>query len=301
MTNFVVGLDLGGTSVKAIALDHDGRELARRLQPFDLEQDMAFVSAASTALAALETELNGRAGAVGLAAPGIARSDGTGIGFMPGRFPGLVGLDWALALGRDRVPVLNDAQAALLGEAWCGAARGATNVLMLTLGTGVGGAAMVDGRLLRGRSGKAGHLGHVSLDPQGARGITGIPGSLEDAIGNHNIRFRTGGRFATTLELIHAHEAGDAAATEVWLTSVRALAAAITSFTNILDPERVVVGGGIASCGATLFEPLRRWVAAWEWPVGAPPVEIVPAELGDRAGAVGAAYHALRQESDFTS
>lgn len=291
---FVVGLDLGGTSVKAIALTRDGAECARHHEPFALEEPMAFRAAVRTALANLEGQLGTRAAAVGLSAPGLASADGTRIAFMPGRFPGLVGLNWAEALGRERIPVLNDAQAALLGEVWCGAARGASHVILLTLGTGVGGAALVDGRLLRGRSGKAGHLGHVSLDPLGPRGITGVPGSLEDAIGNHNIAQRSGGRFATTLDLIRAHEGGDAFAAEVWLKSVRALAAAITSFTNILDPERVVLGGGIAACGDTLFRPLRQWVAEWEWRVGAGPVEIVPALLGDRAGAVGAAWNALQ-------
>lgn len=291
---YVVGLDLGGTSVKAIALTTTGQMRAHHHEPFTLEQPMGFLTAVRAALAALEHDLGGRARAVGLSAPGLAAADGTSIAFMPGRFPGLAGLNWSTALARERVPVMNDAQAALLGEAWCGAAQGASNVILLTLGTGVGGAAMVDGRLLRGRSGKAGHLGHVSLDPFGTRGITGVPGSLEDAIGNHNVSERTGGRFATTLDLIRAHEAGDAAATEVWLRSVRALAAAITSFTNVLDPERVVVGGGIAACGDTLFHPLRQWLSEWEWRVGSPPVEIVPAQLGDRAGAVGAAWQAWR-------
>ncbi|MCC6232052.1 MAG: ROK family protein [Verrucomicrobiales bacterium] len=301
MSTHVVGLDLGGTSVKAVSLTRQGVELARGHHPFDLEQPGAFVEAMKTALSALEDQVGTPAAAVGISAPGLAARDGTCVAFMPGRFPGLAGLNWAHALHRDRVPVLNDAQAALLGEVWCGAAQGASQVVMLTLGTGVGGAALVDGRLLQGRSGKAGHLGHVSLDPAGRRGITGVPGSLEDAIGNHNIRQRTAGRFDTTLALIHAHQQGDAEASRVWLESVRALAAALTSFTNILDPERIVIGGGIASCGDTLFLPLRRWVAEWEWQVGAPPVAIVPAELGDRAGAVGAAWHALRESAETES
>ena len=287
--DFVVGLDLGGTSVKGAALALDGGEFQRTTTPFDLNVPMAFTHAVQTTLAELETAMGRAASHVGLSAPGLAARDGRSIAFMPGRLEGLVGLDWAAFLGRPAVPVLNDAHAALLGEVWRGAARGAHNVFLLTLGTGVGGAAMVDGQLLRGHSGKAGHLGHVSLNPHGAPDVTHIPGSLEDAIGNHNVAARSDGRFVTTHDLIRAHEAGDAFASRIWLDSVNSLAAAIASLANVLDPEVVIVGGGIARCGDTLFVPLRERVARFEWPVCGHRVRIVPAELGDFAGAVGAA------------
>ncbi|NIP92572.1 MAG: ROK family protein, partial [Akkermansiaceae bacterium] len=98
----------------------------------------------------------------------------------------LEGLEWPEALGR-RAAVLNDAHAALMGEIWQGAAAGVRDVILLTLGTGVGGAIVTDGRLLRGHTGKGGHLGHVSLDFLGKPDICGIPGALEDMIGNHNV------------------------------------------------------------------------------------------------------------------
>src|SRR5439155_18129227 len=116
---------------------------------------------------------------------------------------GMEGLDWTDFLDRGRfVPVANDAHSALAGEAWIGAARGLQNAIMLTLGTGVGGAILADGKILRGHLGRAGHLGHVCLDVTGAPSIVGTPGALEEFIGNHNILARTGGRFATTHELI---------------------------------------------------------------------------------------------------
>lgn len=275
-----------------MAVTPAGEALACFHQPFDLAQPMAFAGAVKAVAAQAEAGL-GRPARIGLSAPGIAAADGRSIAFMPGRFAGLEGLVWADWLGRpEGVPVLNDAQAALLGEVWLGAAKGLTNVLMLTLGTGVGGAAMVDGRIMRGHTGKAGHLGHVALDPAGAPDICRCPGSLEDAIGNHNIRARTAGRFATTHDLIRAHEAGDTAATEIWLRSVRGLAAAIASFTNVLDPEAVVIGGGIARCGETLFGPLRELVSAFEWKACGHEVRLLPAQLGDLAGAYGAARRA---------
>src|SRR5207249_12254403 len=122
---------------------------------------------------------------IGVSAPGLAARDERSIAVMPGRLSGLEGLDWTRFLDSPKpVPVLNDAHAALMGEAWLGAARGFRNVILLTLGTGVGGAAMVDGRLLRGHLGRAGHLGHVCLDPAGPPDCAGTPGSLEVAIGN---------------------------------------------------------------------------------------------------------------------
>src|SRR5207237_7988665 len=167
------------------------------------------------------------------------------------------------------VPVLNDAHAALLGEAWVGAARGFQNGSMLTLGTGVGGAAMVDGRLLRGQIGRAGHLGHSSLDPDGPPDCAGTPGSLEVAIGNCTVQQRSRGRFQTTHELIAAHLKGDAEATAVWRKSVKALAAAVCSFMNILDPEAVLIGCGIARAGNALFDPLRQFLGPIGWrPLG---------------------------------
>ncbi|MCI0538420.1 MAG: ROK family protein [Verrucomicrobiales bacterium] len=290
--HYLLGLDLGGTSVKAVAVTPDGERLAKFHTAFDLAKPMAFATAVSAATAKAAAQL-GRPERIGLSAPGIAARDGRAIAFMPGRFEGLEGLVWAEYLERtDGVPVLNDANAALLGEVWLGAARGARNVILLTLGTGVGGAAMVDGRLLRGHTGKAGHLGHVSLNPDAPPDICRTPGSLESAIGNFNISERAHGHFATTHGLIHAHEQGDAFATEVWLKSVKALAAAIASFGNVLDPEVAIIGGGIARSGETLFRPLRAFLDDMEWRAGGAAMRLVPARLGDLAGAYGAAFNA---------
>jgi glucokinase len=289
---YAIGIDLGGTSIKAMAISAEGEILSKANRPFDADKKFEWAEK----IRALIPELRQDAApvAIGVSAPGLAARDARSIAFLPQRLQGIEGFVWSDYLQTPfPVPVLNDAHAALLGEVWIGAARGLQDVIMLTLGTGVGGAAMVDGRLLRGHIGRAGHLGHISLDPDGQPDCTGTPGALEVAIGNYTIEQRTGGRFKTTHDLITAHNAGDAAATKIWLTSVKALAAAICSFVNILDCEAAIIGGGIARAGDALFKPLREFLDQMEWQPGGHTVKLLPAQLGEFAGAAGAAHNAL--------
>ena len=295
--NYSIGIDLGGSSVKAVAVAHTGALLGKHNETFEPERPMHFAETIRSLVERIRTERGQKPDCIGVSAPGLAAKDGQSIAFMPGRLRGLEGLNWSKYLETSfEIPVLNDAQAALVGEVWRGAAQGCQNVILITLGTGVGGAAMVDGHLLRGNSGKAGHLGHSTVDINGPPDVCNIPGSLEVAIGNCTLPARSNGRFANTHELVAAHLAGDSRATEVWLKSVRALACAIGSFTNILDPEVCVIGGGIARAGAALFEPLKRMVPELEWKTADSGVRIVPAELGELSGAFGAARHALNFE-----
>src|SRR5205823_7874924 len=186
-----------------------GESLSRHNIEFDPAKNMEWAEKIRALVQHLQLEGGDPADGIGLSAPGLAAADGRSIVCMPERLQGLEGLDWTKFLSAARtVPVLNDAHAALLGEAWVGAARGLQNVVMLTLGTGVGGAAMVDGRLLRGHLGRAGHLGHICLNPLGTPDVTGTPGSLEDAIGNCTIGARTHGRFQSTHDLVAAYRSG---------------------------------------------------------------------------------------------
>lgn len=286
-----LGLDLGGTQVKAVVVNHAGEIIRREVRPTGGETAPGRPWAHT--MRALAEEF-GPLLRVGISAPGLASSDRRSIAFLPQRLPGLEGLDWTAWLQREcLVPVTNDAHASLLGEAWIGAARGLTNVSLFTLGTGVGGAAIVDGHLLRGHIGRAGHLGHISLDIHGTPSICRTPGAIEDWIGNHNVRERTRGRFATTHDLVAAFRAGDPDAREAWLKSIRALACAIASAINVFDPEAVVIGGGIALAGDALFTPLASELDAIEWRPGGHTVKILPAALGEWAGAIGAAREAM--------
>ncbi len=289
------GIDIGGTNVKAVAVAADGTMLARftRATRDGVATVADWQAWARDAVAEFAAGQGAGPAAVGVCAPGLAAADGRSIAHLPGKLHGLAGIDWTQALGRaGRVPVLNDGHAALLGEVWCGAARGRRHVVMLTLGTGIGGAVMSDGRLLRGAIGRAGHIGHLSLDPEGPASITGMPGAVEMLAGDCSVAQRSGGRFTSTAALVAAQRAGDEEATRVWQAAVRALGTAIGSCINLFDPETIVVGGGIAQAGEALFAPLRREVARVEWrPLGTG-VPLVPAQLGEWAGAIGAAANA---------
>jgi glucokinase len=290
-----IGLDLGGTNIKGLAASPSGRVLAETISATASTGGRAWAKNVDQVLSKLRASVNGAPFVVGLAAPGLAASDHRSIAFMPERLPGLENLDWQRRFRlSSAVPVLNDAHAALFGEVWRGAARGCRNVVLLTLGTGVGGAAIVDGHALRGRIGRAGHFGHISLNPEGPGDITGTPGSLEDAIGDSTLHARSRGRFRSTRELVAAVRRRDPEAKKVWQASVRALAAGITSLINALDPEVVILGGGITQAGAALFGPLQKFLDQFEWRPGGARAKIVRAKLGDRAGAFGAAWQAMQ-------
>jgi glucokinase len=290
-----IGLDLGGTNIKGLAVTTQGKVLAEETKPTGDDGTPGWKRNVKRVLQDLRERLPHEPDFIGVAAPGLAARNHRSIAFMPERLPGLEGLDWQRYLGVSHpVPVLNDAQAALLGEVWCGAAKGSKNVVLLTLGTGVGGAAMVDGHPLHGRIGRAGHFGHMSLNSKGPPDITGTPGSLEDLIGDATLQKRSRGCFASTRDLVVASRRGDPEARKVWLSSVRALAAGITSLINALDPEVVILGGGIVQAGPALLQPLGKFLDDFEWRPGGVKVRIIRAKLGDRAGAFGAACRAIQ-------
>lgn len=304
--SLLIGIDLGGTNIKAVLIrSADGVVVARQSAPtldgdfIESGESLKLVPKfAATVLALVrdfEKQAGGGAMRVGLSAPGLANPNGRRIDLMPGRMHGLEGFDWPDFLQRD-VSVVNDAHAALMGEVWCGAVKGCDDAFMITLGTGVGGAIWSGGRLLRGHIGRGGHLGHISLDADGPQDIFNTPSSLESFLGNKTLVSRCSGRFQNTLDLIGAVAAGDEKASQIWHESVRHLAVGIASLINVLDPEVVVVGGGIASgAGDVLLMPLQRYLDDYEWRPGGHRVRLSLASAGEWAGAIGAAYHALNK------
>jgi glucokinase len=290
--SYSIGVDLGGTNIKIVVVSDDGTVLDY-LTCDTADSEGSWAQTIKTNLQEIQTLRGQTPCRIGVAAPGLAAKDGKSIAYMQGRLAGLQGFMWEDFLQSSPVVVLNDAHAALLGEVWQGAAKGYRNVILLTLGTGVGGAVLIDGRLIKGQIGRAGHLGHTSINSDGAPDIVNTPGSLEQMIGNYNVAERSNGRFTSTRKLVEAHLAGDIEATKIWLRSMHHLAAAITSFINAFDPEVVIIGGGIAQAGPALFEPLRQYLDQFEWRPMGHTVPVIAAALGEKAGAIGAAYQAL--------
>lgn len=286
-----IGIDLGGTRIKGVVVTAGGEVIEQVIRPTQDGSGQAWKKGVQEIVEDLSANRGRNPISVGISAPGLPDHQNRAIAYMPGRLQGLENLQWSDLLKRD-VWVLNDGVAALVAEAGFGAAKGKMHVAMLTLGTGVGGAILIDGKPYQGSFQKAGHLGHMVINDNGDRDVTGMPGSLEEFIGNVTLEKRSGGKFKSTDVMLEAMRKGDQFAREVWLTSVGKLAVGIASITNILSPELIVIGGGITDAGDDLFRPLREYVKLYEWRAGGNYVEIVKANFGEWAGAIGAALYA---------
>lgn len=287
-----IGIDLGGTNIKAALIDAGSGERLVSISKPTLDGEFVgheprFAHTVREIVYELESKVGQGNLRVGLSAPGLANPNGRCIDWMPGRMHGLEKFDWPDFLERE-VQVINDAHAALLGEVWIGSARGCQDVFMITLGTGVGGAVLSGGRLLKGSIGRGGHLGHISLDAKAPKDIFNTPGSLESFLGNKTLQERGGDRYASTHDLVAAAAKGDAFAQSLWLESVHHLAVGIVSLVNVLDPELVILGGGIAAgAGDQLMLPLQSALAEYEWTPGGHRVRLALATAGEWAGAFG--------------
>ncbi len=238
-------------------------------------------------------EAGGDVDAIGLSAPGLANPDNQCISFMPGRLPGLENFVWTDLIKR-KVFVLNDAHAAIMAEATFGAAKGLKHAALLSLGTGVGGGILINGQLYQGVFQMAGHIGHTTVDADTlSQDVTNMPGSIENAIGNLTLPERSYGRYHDTEDLVNDFRKGDHVAAWIWLSSVRKLAVTIASVINILSPEVIILSGGIIQAQDALLEPLRDFLALYEWRPGGKQTPVKLAVFSDRAGAIGAAGFAL--------
>ncbi|MBC7849479.1 MAG: ROK family protein [Chitinophagaceae bacterium] len=287
-----IGIDLGGTRIKGVAIDANRKILHQLYTPTNDGDDLVWKSAILRTVTELKSITKDSKPFIGISAPGITNESNTAIACMPGRLQGLEEFNWTDYLGHSTL-VINDAIAALLAEARLGAAKDKENVALLTLGTGVGGAILIDGKPYQGSFHKAGHIGHMVIDSEGTPDVTGMPGSLEDAIGNCTIERRSNGRFSQTHELLEAMRKGDQEAKMIWLLSVRKLAIGLASVSNVLSPELFVLGGGITEAGDDLFNPLREYLEIYDWRPNGNRAQVVKAVFGDMAGAVGAACYAI--------
>lgn len=316
-----VGVDMGGTAIKSLCLDSDGGVLVRRQVP-TLSEEGPEAVIARLMLLIDETmgELNGRraVAGIGVAVAGVVDM-ATGTLLLLPNFPG----SWrGTALGpriqdQFNVPtfIINDARSATLAEKTFGAGRASRNMVMLTLGTGIGGGIVVNGELYFGSEGHAGEVGHQTIDPRGPLCGCGNTGCLEalasgPAIASMAIRAVKQGMTTRIRDLVggdlnritpktvaDAAYDGDAIARSILETAGNYIGIGIANLVVILNPDTVVIGGGVAAAGEILFGAIESSVSrrVCVFPGGKGGVRIVPAELGEEAGAVGAAAWAMRK------
>lgn len=291
----ILALDLGGTNLRTAVVMPDGRVVGRRVTSTPATAQ-AVVDAAARGLresaSMARRKLGGRLepDAVGISAPGPL-DPWTGVLVDP---PNLDQSLWdfalAPALGRElgiAAYLERDTQVAALGEGAFGAAKGLIDYVYLTVSTGVGGAVVSDGKLLRGPDGNAGELGHLTVDADGPLCGCGARGHLE-AISSGSAIARAYGASAGS-EVAAREAAGDERAHDVMDTARAAFAAAMVSIVNVFNPQRVIVGGGVAiGQGDRLLDPAREAVQRLAFRRQAARVEIVPAQLGDDVGLIGA-------------
>jgi len=289
-----IGLDLGGTDLKAGLVSGRG-EVAHflRLPARAGEQADAPLEVIAGAVAELRRAAAGPLAGIGLGCPGMIDPAS---GALAGRTPHLPHWDSlplrALLTERlgARLVVENDASLAALAEHRVGAARGARISLTVTVGTGIGCGVIVDGRLLRGAHGGAGELGHLPLDGRFPCRC-GVPGCVEPECSGGGLVARaaeTGLVVPDAAAVFVAAAAGDRRASRLIERMTDRLGALIAAAVNLLDPEVVVIGGGVSNAGEALLAPLRAAVTGYALESHGRGVRIVRAALGERAGVVGA-------------
>jgi len=288
-------IDLGATNIQGVLISREGKVLQKETCITDdkAEDDRIWKEAVASMVSKLQAKSEQAVNTIGLSAPGIPNDDNTCIAYMPGRLAGIENFNWSDFLQQE-TKVVNDANAALMAEAHFGSGKGAKNIVMLTLGTGVGGSIFINGNLYQGFHQMAGHMGHITVDAKDKdKDITGTPGSLEDAIGDATVSRRSYGRFTSTRSLVKAYREGDTVATYLWLDSIQKLAVGITTICNALSPERIILGGGVVRAEEALMQPLADFMDLYEWRPGGKKTPIVIAQYQDFAGAIGAGVFAL--------
>lgn len=303
-----IGIDFGGTAVKAGLVDETGVVLDRvQAATADIRARSAWLDFVGECLRRFG-DGHGRPVGIGVGVPGF-------VDFQRGFIYNLTNVP-----GWTRVPLAgmlrkrfglsafvdNDVNAMALGECAYGAGRRYRQAVFATLGTGVGGAVVIDGRLYRGAYSMAGEVGHMSINQYGRRTPEGR-GGLETYVGNKRIvaaaaRALQGGRRSLIRRLVHgdltqitpkilalAARRGDPLAREIFDTMADCLATAFASVTYLLQPEVIIVGGGVAQSGRILFNPLRCHLKERLHPFFAERIRVIPAVLGADAGLIGCA------------
>jgi glucokinase len=298
-TTVHLGIDLGGTNLKwsIVASGGDGwHVLEHDHVPTPATAGAAAVVDRMTTLAADAMRRRPDIASVGIGVPGLY-DPATGrtrfIVNIPGDWDGRpVAEPVAAAVGLP-VALINDARAFGLAELRLGAGRGARSMVGLTLGTGIGGVVAIDGRVHLGHDGTAGELGHQTIDPDGPSCGCGNYGCLEAFV--RADRFAEACGSATVEDAASAARRGDVAAMAGIERVGRYLGIGIANMVTVITPDRVVIGGGIAAAADLLFGPIRAELERRVTTTALDAVELVVAELGTKAGSIGAAIHGAEQ------
>jgi glucokinase len=283
----VIGIDLGGTAIKFGRFDWKGNCLASLTIPTPCPaHPEAVLQSMVEAIAQLDPEQ--KTVAIGVGTPGPADAEGR-IARVAINLEGWKDIplaDWLEAkIGKPTI-LANDANCAGMGEYWLGAGRPFQNVILLTLGTGVGGAVILDGKLFAGRDGAAGELGLITLNPDGPPCNSGNNGSLEQYVSVQAIRRRTG---LEPHELGIRAKAGEAEAIEFWQAYGRDLGAGLASLIYVLTPEAVIIGGGVSASAEFFLPTTQTEIERRVLSSSRSGLQLLRAELGSQAGIVGAA------------
>lgn len=320
---WLIGIDIGGTNLVVGAVREDGTRVRGLISeptgvPDGPDAVIERIVQMARGVIATTRQEDGAAEilGVGIGSPGpLDRKQGLVI-FTPN-------LRWKNMPLRDRIgnalqlpaSLDNDANCAMLGEHWIGAAQGARNAVCFTIGTGIGGGIVIGGELVHGASDAAAEIGHITIEVNGRRCGCGNDGCLEAYASGPAIARRAvealeagavsgipalaGGELSriTAQTVFEAVAAGDALADELVRDTARYLGVGIANLLNILNPEVVVVCGGVTRAGDHLFTPLRREVARRAFKPAVEACRIVPGSLEGRAGVVGAAKAWLDQHA----
>lgn len=313
MKRYAIGIDIGGTHTKLALVDKAGRLSYRAQVPTQGYSDKdsllnALVSETGNILCKARLSFDDIAG-VGIGVPGIVDFKRGFIHYLT-NIPGWknVALKKILETKLNvRVLADNDVNLMAWGEYKFGAGRGAENIVCITLGTGVGGGIIVEGKLYRGASSASGEIGHIPIKEKGLRCNCGGLGCLERYVGNKYIvsgvqskikrgdstlirQLVNGDLSLITPEIIsYAARRKDALAVGVWEDAGRKIGFVLSGVINLLNPERIIIGGGMADAGYVLFKAVRMIIEERALPVNRKIVKIVKAGLGNDAGMIGAA------------
>jgi glucokinase len=301
--DYMAGVDVGGSHTKIGLVEPGGGIVGQtRIQPNGHGAFSELAEAIAAALQKLHLAAGGRLAAIGIGNPGFTdRHTGVTVGGAP-NVPCLHGSSLSCYLhSRFGVPAIadNDGTCAAAGELAWGAGRAAPNFLLITLGTGIGGGLVLDGRVVRGTRGFAGEVGHFCVRPEGYACVCGGRGCFEQyASAGAILRLYQAKRAQRRLPMdpqlgaegvLAAAESGDALALQTAGEAARAIAQVFGSVTNLLNLDACVIGGGLSLAGELLPRLVRESVADFAWPLFAQDLRVLIAELRNDAGVLGAA------------